>query len=141
QLPTVVLQSSGALRDLHSFPTRRSSDLQCRVVALHGFLDDDKYRELITLTDFYINASNAEGLCLPLMEFLSAGKPALAPRHTAMLDYLDEDIARLVETSEELASWSHDPVGILGSRRHRLNWESLMQGYRDCHTLARTNPD
>src|SRR5690606_13171863 len=89
----------------------------------------------------YINASNAEGLCLPLMEFLSAGKPALAPRHTAMLDYLDEDVARLVETSEELASRSHDPVGILGSRRHRLNWDSLMQGYRDCHALARTNPD
>jgi len=119
----------------------RLAPFQCRVVALHGFLDDDKYRELITLTDFYINASNAEGLCLPLMEFLSAGKPALAPRHTAMLDYLDEDIARLVETSEELASWSHDPVGILGSRRHRLNWESLMQGYRDCHALARTDPE
>ena len=114
---------------------------QCRVVALHGFLDDDKYRELITLTDFYINASNAEGLCLPLMEFLSAGKPALAPRHTAMLDYLDEEVACLVQSSEELASWSHDPVGILGSRRHRLNWESLMQGYRTCHVLARTDPD
>src|SRR5690554_8116598 len=52
----------------------RLAPFQCRVVALHGFLHDDKYRELITLTDFYINASNAEGLCLPLMEFLSAGK-------------------------------------------------------------------
>lgn len=97
----------------------RLAPFQCRVVALHGFLDDDKYRELITLTDFYINASNAEGLCLPLMEFLSAGKPALAPRHTAMLDYLDEDVARLVETSEELASWSHDPVRPERSRLSR----------------------
>lgn len=118
----------------------RLAPFQCRVLTLHGFLNDEKYRELITLTDFYVNASNAEGLCLPLMEFLSNGKPALAPRHTAMLDYLDDRIARIVDTSEELASWSHDPAGTLSSRRHRLNWESLMQGFRECHELAYTDP-
>lgn len=119
----------------------RLSPFKCRVLTLHGFLDDEKYRDLIRICDFYVNASTGEGLCLPLMEFLSAGKPALAPRHTAMLDYLDEDVAQIVHTSEEPACWSHDPTGQLGTRRHRLNWESLMLGYRACHEMARTNPD
>ena len=119
----------------------RLAPFKCRVLTLHGFLDDDKYRELIGITDFYVNASTGEGLCLPLMEFLSAGKPALAPRHTAMLDYLDDKLAHIVATSEELACWSHDPAGILRTRRHRLNWASLMEGYRACYRLAQDNPD
>ena len=119
----------------------RLAPFKCRVLTLHGFLDDQKYRDLIKITDFYVNASTGEGLCLPLMEFLSSGKPALAPRHTAMSDYLDDQLARVVHTSEELACWSHDPAGILRTRRHRLNWESLMQGFRDCYQMALKDPD
>lgn len=118
----------------------RLSPFKCRVLALHGFLEDQKYHELIRVTDFYVNASTGEGLCLPLMEFLSSGKPALAPRHTAMLDYLDDQMARVVDTSEEIACWSHDPAGTLRTRRHRLNWESLMEGYRDCYRIAKKEP-
>lgn len=119
----------------------RLAPFQCRVVALHGYLDDEQYRNLIQVTDFYVNASTGEGLCLPLMEFLSAGKPALAPKHTAMLDYLNEDIACVVKSSEEPACWSHDPAGTLCSRRHRINWQSLMEGYRHCYQMAQTQPE
>src|SRR5690606_29749943 len=119
----------------------RLAPFQCRVVALHGYLDDEQYRNLIRVTDFYVNASTGEGLCLPLMEFLSAGKPALAPKHTAMLDYLNEDIACVVKSSEEPACWSHDPAGTLCSRRHRINWQSLMEGYRHCYQMAQTQPE
>lgn len=116
------------------------SPFKCRVLTLHGFMDDEKYRELISVSDFYVNASTCEGLCLPLMEFLAAGKPALAPRHTAMLDYLDNEVARVVHTSPVLADWSNDPAGSLHTFRHRLNWESLMQGFRDCYQIAQHNP-
>lgn len=119
----------------------RLAPFKCRVLVLHGFLDAEEYRQLIRVSDFYVNASTCEGLCLPLMEFLSAGKPALAPRHTAMLDYIDGDIARVVDTAVELADWSHDPMGELRSQRHRLNWESLMQGFRDCYDMAQDDPD
>lgn len=118
----------------------RLAPFQCRVLTLHGFLDDQHYHELIGITDFYVNASTGEGLCLPLMEFLASGKPALAPRHTAMLDYLDDEVARVVRTSEELACWSHDPTGTLRTRRHRLDWESLMHGFRECFQLAQETP-
>ncbi len=117
----------------------RLAPFQCRVLTLHGYLSDQQYRELISASDFYVNASTGEGLCLPLMEFLSAGKPALAPRHTAMLDYLDEQVALVVQSSVEPACWSHDPIGILRSRRHRINWQSLMENYRQAYQMAKTD--
>ncbi len=119
----------------------RLAPFQCRVLVLHGFLDDEKYRELVQVCNFYVNASNGEGLCLPLMEFLSSGKPALAPHHSAMSDYIDENIAVVVESSPELACWSHDPSGLMRTQRHRIHWQSLMEGYRRCYAMARNEPD
>lgn len=114
----------------------RLAPFKCRVLVLHGFLDDQQYRQLIEISDFYVNASTCEGLCLPLMEFLASGKPALAPRHTAMLDYVDEQMAYVVKTSVEPSCWAHDPCGIFRTRKYRLNWQSLMEGYRHCHQVA-----
>lgn len=118
----------------------RLAPFQCRVVVLHGYLTDAQYRELIQISDYYVNASACEGLCLPLVEFLSAGKPVLGPVHTAMSDYLNADLAFLVQSSPEPSCWSHDPTGKLRTRRHRLNWESLMLAYRRSHRLAQENP-
>lgn len=114
----------------------RLAPFKCRVLVLHGFLDDQQYRQLIEISDFYVNASTCEGLCLPLMEFLASGKPALAPRHTAMLDYIDEQMAYVVKTTVEPSCWAHDPCGIFRTRKYRLNWQSLMEGYLHCHRIA-----
>jgi hypothetical protein len=108
-----------------------------RVVVLHGFLEDDHYRELVDASSYYVNASSCEGLCLPLMEFLCAGKPALAPRHTAMADYLDADMAFLVRGALEPTCWPHDPTGMLSTHRYRLDWQSLMEAFTASYVLAR----
>jgi glycosyltransferase involved in cell wall biosynthesis len=110
----------------------RLAPFQCRVLLLHGYLSDQEYQSLVSISDFYVNASTGEGLCLPLMEFLSAGKPVIAPRHTAMLDYIDDDIAFLIETCEEPGCWPHNPM----SQLQRLNWESLMLAYRAAYQTA-----
>lgn len=57
---------------------------------VHGFLSDKSYRKLIHATSFFVNASSGEGLCLPLMEFMACGVPAIAPNRTAMADYVDQ---------------------------------------------------
>ncbi|RZA19666.1 MAG: glycosyltransferase family 1 protein, partial [Proteobacteria bacterium] len=62
---------------------------KCRIVAIHGYLDAGNYEDLIAASDFYLNASRCEGLCMPLLEYLCAGVPAIAPDHTAMADYVD----------------------------------------------------
>lgn len=119
----------------------RLAPFECRVLVLHGYLQDEQYRALIEASDYYVNASACEGLCLPLMEFLSSGKPVLGPRHTAMSDYLNPELAFLVQSSPEPSCWSHDPTGKLRTRRYRLNWQSLMEAYRASYRLAKEQPE
>ncbi len=119
----------------------RLAPFKCRVLVLHGFLQDEQYRELIQASTFYINASSGEGLCLPLMEFLSSGRPAIAPIHTAMADYMSDDLGFVIRCSPEPFCWPHDPVRIFTTHRQRLNWESLAQAFERSYVQARTSPD
>ncbi|MBF7728982.1 glycosyltransferase [Pseudomonas sp. N040] len=118
----------------------RLAPFKCRVVVLHGFLQDEQYRELIRASTFYINASSGEGLCLPLMEFLSAGRPAIAPLHTAMADYMSDELGFVIRCSPEPFCWPHDPARIFTTHRQRLNWESLMRAFEQSYRQARTTP-
>ncbi|MGF6133452.1 glycosyltransferase involved in cell wall biosynthesis [Pseudomonas sp. EB276 TE3739] len=112
----------------------------CRVVVMHGYLDDAQYARLYQAASFYVNASRCEGLCLPLMEFMSSGKPAIAPDHTAMQDYIDESVAFVVKSSEELTIWPQDTRIIYRTLRHRPDWGSLKNAYEDSYRMARTQP-
>lgn len=118
----------------------RLAPFRCRVLVLHGFLEDEQYQALIGASSYYVNASSGEGLCLPLMEFLSSGKPVIAPGHTAMADYLNEQVAFLLKCSPEPTCWPHDPTGMLFTHRHRLNWQSLMEAFRSSYQVACSNP-
>ncbi|WP_339463646.1 glycosyltransferase [Pseudomonas sp. EA_105y_Pfl2_R69] len=119
----------------------RLAPFSCRVIVLHGFLEDEQYRELIKASTYYVNASSGEGLCLPLMEFLSAGKPGIAPVHSAMSDYVDEHLAFLLKCSLEPFCWPHDPTGVFMTHRHRLNWHSLVKAYQDSYQVAQAGPE
>ena len=118
----------------------RLAPFSCRVVVLHGFLEDEQYQGLISASTYYVNASSGEGLCLPLMEFLSAGRPVIAPTHTAMADYVDEHLAFLVQCSLEPFCWPQDPTGIFMTHRHRLNWQSLMEAFQASYAVATQKP-
>ena len=118
----------------------RLAPFKCKVVVLHGFLQDEQYRELIHASTFYINASSGEGLCLPLMEFLSAGRPAIAPVHTAMADYMSDDVGFVIRCSPEPFCWPHDPARIFTTHRQRLNWESLVQAFERSYAQALNAP-
>lgn len=116
------------------------SPMECRVVAIHGFLAEQEMKELIAATTYYVNASEAEGLCLPLMEFLSAGVPAIAPTHTAMADYVSEECAFVVESGVVPTVWPQDPRQLWKTRKHRVDWESLTSAYRTSFEVATSNP-
>lgn len=119
----------------------RLAPFKCRVLVLHGFLEDGQYQELIGATSYYVNASTGEGLCLPLMEFLASGKPAIAPAHTAMADYLSPQMAFVLQSSLEPACWPHDPTGLLHTHKHRLDWQSLMEAFRKSYEVAKGSPE
>jgi glycosyltransferase involved in cell wall biosynthesis len=119
------------LGDLAKLPPFR-----CRVVLIDGYLPDGAYMDLVALSSYTVNTSTGEGQCLPLMEFLSAGKPAVAPVHTAMADYLNEENAFVVQSDYEPGIWPHDPRQAIRTRRHRLDFTSLLQAYGDSYAVA-----
>lgn len=123
---------------LHSILSQ-FAPFKCRVVFFAGFLDDAQYRDLVQGSTYYVNSSHAEGLCLPLMEFLSAGRPAVAPDHTAMADYIGTDIAFVLRASLEHNVWPFDPRDLFTTMRYRLDWESLVTAFEQSYALAATD--
>ena len=119
----------------------RLSPFKCRVLTLHGYLEDEEYETLIEATTYYVNTSNCEGLCLPLMEFMVGGKPAIAPKHTAMMDYIDESVAFVVRSGLETNVWPQDPLHRFRTMRYRLDWESLLECFQQSYRIAKTGPE
>jgi glycosyltransferase involved in cell wall biosynthesis len=114
---------------------------KCRIVIMEGFLEEDAYAALVDATSFYVNASNAEGLCLPLMEFMALGKPAIAPCHTALEDYIDPSAAFIVASSPEHNVWPNDPRQRFHTMRQRIHWDTLVEAYEESYRVAKTDPE
>jgi hypothetical protein len=115
---------------------KKLAPYKCRVVVIHGFLDDDAYQTMVNGVTYVVNSSYGEGQCLPLMEFMSAGKPALAPDHTAMADYITAENAFVLRSGAEWTHWPHDPRLVLRAFRYRLDWQSLFEAYTESYTVA-----
>lgn len=118
----------------------RIGPTRCRVLVLHGFLPDREFEELMAATTYYANASSAEGLCMPLMEFMSAGIPAVATDNTAMADYLTPDAAFVVRSSPGYTHWPHDDRRLIRAHENRVDWESLVAAFRRSFDVATDSP-
>ncbi|SNY45717.1 hypothetical protein SAMN05660659_05042 [Pseudomonas sp. LAMO17WK12:I6] len=118
----------------------KNQSYRCRIVLIYGYLADADYERLVQATRYVVNTSYGEGQCLPLMEFMSCGKPAVAPRTTAMIDYLSADNAFLIDSTDELTAWPHDPRKAFRTLRYVTNWTSLCTAYRASYAVAKDDP-
>jgi glycosyltransferase involved in cell wall biosynthesis len=116
-----------------------NSPFACRVLLVNGYLEQDDYEQLLLATSYAVNSSHGEGQCLPLMEYMSCGKPAVSPRHTAMLDYLDADNAFLVESWSQPGAWPQDPRQAFRTLWQRIDFGSLVGAYRESYRVARSD--
>lgn len=114
---------------------------RCRIVVVDCFLSEVDYIELMLSTTYAVNASSGEGQCLPLMEYISAGKPAIAPIHTAMADYISADNAFVVDTTRAVTMWPHDPRGAFRTLTNRIDCTSLLRAFQDSYHVAKEAPD
>jgi len=123
-----------------NFLLQRIGSVKCRVVAVHGFLSAESYQALIDTTDYYVNASSAEGLCLPMMEFMASGVPAITPDHTAMADYVDSESSFILSSSKATTIWPHDPRQLKKATNYRVCWESMVDRYNVSYQCVVSNP-
>jgi glycosyltransferase involved in cell wall biosynthesis len=113
---------------------------RCRVLVIHGMLPADEYAALVGLTSYAVNASTNEGQCLPLMEFMAAGRPAIAPDHTAMQDYIAPDNAFVVPSTARPYGWPHDPRPAMRTCRHIVSFADMVRAYRESYAVATSDP-
>jgi len=117
------------------------SPFKCRVVVISEYLTAADYATLLAHSSYALNTSHGEGQCLPLMEAMSCGKPAISPNHSAMQEYLTNDNSFIVESSKEVACWPHDPRQKMRMLRYRINSESLMEQLQQSYEIACNVPE
>lgn len=116
---------------------RKLRPFKCRVIAIHGFLDEKNYNALIAHSTYIVNTSHSEGQCLPLMEYMSCGKPAITPCHTAMEDYISNEVAFIVNSEPTFCSWPQDTRMYFRAHRYHVSYQSLMNAYLRSYHVAK----
>jgi glycosyltransferase involved in cell wall biosynthesis len=109
----------------------------CRVVLIQGLLSDEAYRALIDATSYAVNTAFGEGQCLPLMEYMAAGRPAVAPAHSAMADYISPENAFVVPTQLRQMWWPHDERRAMRCHHHLISFAEYVRCCRESYRLAR----
>lgn len=109
---------------------------RCKVAFVTEYLSDAQMLELTRGSTYYLNTSHAEGACLPLQDFLAAGRPGIAPCHTALTDYFGPEVGFVVPSQPEPTYWPHDPDQRLTTSWHRLVWQGLHDQLRASYEAA-----
>jgi glycosyltransferase involved in cell wall biosynthesis len=109
----------------------------CRIVLIQGLLSEPAYRALIDATSYAVNTAYGEGQCLPLMEYMSAGRPAVAPAHTAMRDYVSSENAFVIDSEPCATSWPHDERRAHRCLHFRISTADFARKCRESYWVAR----
>jgi glycosyltransferase involved in cell wall biosynthesis len=80
------------------------------VLYIEGILSPIDMPRLYTSATHYISTSRGEGFDLPMLEAGVSGLQLIAPRHSAYLDYLLDDIAHLISVKAVEARLPDDPA-------------------------------
>lgn len=136
----LIAKSTDSVRRVIDHYRGRGLRHRCRVVFICGFLDDGQMDRLCAATTYYVQASRAEGNCLPLMNYLAAGRPGISPCHSSMGDYFGPESGFVVASHPEPAAWPHDRRLRLTTTWGRIVWPSLRDQIAASYRLARERP-
>ncbi|HTU18677.1 MAG TPA: hypothetical protein VMG10_11500 [Gemmataceae bacterium] len=110
---------------------------RCKIVLLTDYLAPEHMLELVRASAYYLTTTRAEGNCLPVMNYLAAGRPCVAPCHTALSDYFTREMGFIVEAHPEPAIWPHDNRLRFRTTWGRVVWPSLVEQLRNSYHVAR----
>src|SRR6185437_1656075 len=127
---------AAALAELFAFYRSTGLSHRCRLAFVTAYLSEEQLVELTRASTYYLNTSRAEGSCLPLQNFMAAGRPALAPPHTGMADSIDQQCGYTLDSHPEPAGWPQEVNGGYRTTWHRLVWQSLHDQLRASYEAA-----
>jgi hypothetical protein len=110
---------------------------RCKLAVVTANLSDAQMLELARASAYYVQAPRAEGLALPLQNFLAAARPGISPGHTAMADYFRDDVGFLVAAHLEPICWPQDPDGGYTTTWYRVVWQSLYEQLQRSYAIAK----
>ena len=126
-----------ALAEMLSFYRGTGLSHRCRLAFVTAYLSEEQLVQLTQASTYYLNTSRAEGSCLPLQNFMAAGRPGIAPPHTGMADSIDAQCGLTLESHPEPAGWPQEIGGGYRTTWHRLVWQSLHDRLRDSYAMAK----
>ena len=128
-----------AVQQVVSFYRRLDVPHRCRLALIPAFLTEAEMLELARVSTYYVTSTRAEGNCLPVMNYLAAGRPCISPSHTAISDYFNAEMGLVVESHPEPAHWPHDSQQRWRTTDHRLVWTSLVEQIRRGYQIAKAD--
>lgn len=137
----LAVSYAAPVREVLAFYNKLGVPHRAKIVLVTEYLSDAQMLELVRGSTFYLNASRAEGACLPLQDHLAAGRPGIAPANTAMADYFDPWVGLVVESHPEPCPWPDDDSGRLHTSWHRIVWSSLRDQIAAGYQLAKSEPE
>ncbi|HVA50906.1 MAG TPA: glycosyltransferase [Pirellulales bacterium] len=129
-----------ALHNVLHFYRRLRIRHRAKVVIVGAYLSDEQMIEIARASTYYLNASHAEGACLPLQDALAAGRPGIAPAHTAMAEYVDDRVAFVVPSHAERTHWQWDPTQRRGTTWQTVRRRDLVEQLRLSYEAVRRDP-
>ncbi len=112
---------------------------RCKVIFITDYLPDEQLCALAGASTYYLTTTRAEGCCLPLLNYLAAGRPGVAPCHTAISDYFGPELGFVIRSSLERTLWPQDRRIRFKTTWHRLMWPSVVEQIRRSYELARND--
>jgi glycosyltransferase involved in cell wall biosynthesis len=137
----LIVSYAAPVREVLAYYNKLGLPHRARIVLVTEYLSDAQMRELARASTFYVNASRAEGACLPLQDHLAAGRPGIAPANTAMTDYFDAWVGYVVDSQSEPCAWPDDDAGRIHTSWQRIVWSSLRDQFAASYDAAKTRPD
>lgn len=142
---TLVLKLIGsqpqAANQVLSYYHGRDIPHRCKLVIVDDYLANERMLQITAASTYYVQTTRAEGNCLPLMNYLAAGRPAISPSHSAIADYFDERSGFVVESHPEPAAWPHEPPPLrFRTTWARIVWLSLVAQLRASYAMAKHDP-
>jgi hypothetical protein len=137
----IKLVSSDTLAINHFIHHYEARDFQhrCKLVFISDFLTFDQMIQLANASTYYFQTTRAEGNCLPLMNFIAAGRPGVSPNHSAIQDYFDDEIGFVIESHPEPCAWPQEPQLCHRTFWNRIVWPSAAQKLRESYDIAKTD--